>query len=282
MEAAILQFFEGIRCPFLDVFFGCFSVLGEAMVVGGVAILLFWLCPKKAGEQLIMTALTSFPLNSLLKFTVRRARPFTAGDVTYRKPPFLADELDPYASFPSGHTQSSSSLLLAGADVLPVRRRISFSVAGVLILLVMIARMYFGAHYPSDVLTGLALGGIVALFWACVFRFAHEYRYLILLGFAALALIPCFFSPAHDYLQAAGLLSGGAVSLAASTFVLRDRTVPLRRRFKRLLVGIPVTAVAFAFTIFFPEGDAFSLLKWFLIAVAAGLVAPLLFDRLEI
>lgn len=281
MEATVLQFFESIRNPFLDCFFGVFSLFGEAMLVGGIAILLFWLAPRRAGEQMIMTALTSFPLNSLVKFSVARPRPFIDKVVTYREP-FFADELDPYASFPSGHTQSSSSLLFAAADVSPAKK-LSFLVSAFIVCMVMLARLYFGAHYPSDVLVGLLFGIAVALFWAVVFRCLHEYRFLILLGIALLALVPCLFAPAHDYLQAAGLLSGAAIALAAGEFVLREnRQVPFRRRLHRLLVGIPVVAVAFAFSLLFPEGDGYYLLKWCLIALSAGLVAPMLFDRLEI
>lgn len=279
MEAAILRFFESIRCPFLSGFFGIFSLLGEATVVGGVAILVFWLAPKRAGEQIIMTALTSFPLNSALKALVARPRPYVAGVVAYEKP-FFADGLDPYASFPSGHTQSSSSLFFSAADA--TRKRRLLIAAGVLSVLVMLARMYFGAHYPTDVLTGLALGILVTVLWAAVFRRFYDLRHLILLFFAAASLAIAYALPSHDMLQAAGLISGAAIALALSPYVIGERKTTFLRRLPRLPVGIAVCALAFVFTIFFPEGAAFTLLKWFLIALSAGLIAPLLFDLIGI
>lgn len=281
MEAAILQFFESIRNPFLDVLLGLFSVLGEAMVVGGVAILVYWLAPKKAGEQIVMTALTSFPINSLMKFLIARPRPFVASVVEYREPPFLADTLDPNASFPSGHTQSSGSALFATASA--ARRAAVWAVSGCTVLLVMVARMYFGAHYPTDVLAGLLFGLLIALAWGAIFRYAYEYRYLILLCLAALALIPCLLpNAAHDYIQATGLLSGAAVALGTANFCLPEHTAPFPRRLWRIPVGVAVAGAVFALCLLLPEGDAFSLIKWFLVAFAAGLGAPFCFYRLNI
>ncbi len=281
MEAAILQFFEGIRCSFLDVFFGVFSVLGEAMIVGGVAILVFWLAPKRAGEQIIMTALTSFPINSFMKFMIARPRPFVAGVVEYREPPFLADELDLYASFPSGHTQSSGSFAFATAST--VKKILAWVIAGALILLVMLARLYFGAHYPTDVLAGLCFGLIIALAWTAIFRYAYAYRYLILLCLAAVAIFPCFMpNVAHDYIQATGLLTGAALALGAAHFSLPEHTCPFPRRLWRVPVGAAIVGVVFVFCLLFPEGEAFSLLKWFLVAFAAGFPAPFVFSLLKI
>ncbi len=281
MEATILQFFQSIRCGFLDVFFGVFSVLGEAMIVGGVAILVFWLAPKRAGEQIIMTALTSFPINSLMKFTIARPRPFVAGVVEYREPPFLADELDLYASFPSGHTQSSGSFAFAAAS--SAKKLFAWILAGALILLVMLSRLYFGAHYPTDVLAGLCFGLVIALAWAGIFRYAYPYRYLILLCLAALAVFPCFLpNVAHDYIQATGLLTGAAVALAAAHFCLTEHACPFPRRLWRVPVGAAVVGAVFALTLLFPEGEAFSLLKWFLVAFTAGFPAPYLFSLLKI
>lgn len=281
MEAAILQFFEGLRCPFLDAFFGFFSMLGEAMIVGALAILIFWLAPKKDGERIIMAAITSFPVNALLKFTVHRPRPYVAEVVSYREPPFFADSLDPLASFPSGHTQSSGSLFFSAAST--VKDVAAWIFSGAIVLLVMFSRLYFGAHYPSDVLTALALALLVVLFWTAVFRYAYPLRYLILLVLSALFLLFCALPYAgHDFIQSAGLLSGAAVSLAAAHLCIPEHPSSFPRRLLRIPMGVALLATAYVFCLFFPEGAAFSLLKWFLVALTAGLVAPLAFERLQI
>lgn len=284
MDEMILKFFEGIRNPALTVFFSLFSVLGEAMIVGGIAILLYWLLPRRAGEQLLLTVLTSFSLNSFLKYRIARPRPFVDRVVTYREPAFLAKELDPYASFPSGHTQSSSSLLFGVSSVCRRKKIVAYILSSVLVLLVMTSRLYFGAHYPSDVLCGLLLGLFVALFWTVIYRFASGARYFVLLGLALLSLVPCLFPGAsHDFFQAAGLLTGGAVSFLCLEFFLpQEEEVSFSRRLWRIPVGGAIAAAVYALTLLFPAGEAFTLLKWFLLAFTGIFGAPYAFEILQI
>ena len=80
------------------------------------------------------------------------------------------DETAPTSSFPSGHTGASVALYgglavvawLAAAPV--VVRLLSTMIAVLLPLAVGLSRMYRGMHHLTDVLGGLALGGI----WLCV------------------------------------------------------------------------------------------------------------------
>ncbi len=78
----------------------------------------------------------------------------------------VARTADP--AFPSDHATMSGAvavgLLLAARGCRPLRR---WAVAGVVAAVLMAAaRVYVGAHYPSDVAAGLVLGGVVAaLLW---------------------------------------------------------------------------------------------------------------------
>ena len=60
---------------------------------------------------------------------------------------------------------------------------------GVLIALVCCSRMYFGVHYPTDVLLGTALGVLIAVLWHLVYRYAYKARYFCLMGLAAALLL---------------------------------------------------------------------------------------------
>lgn len=279
MDAAILQFFETIRNPFLTAVFGVFSLLGEAAVITALVLLLYWLFPSKTGELALVTALSGFCLNSFLKFTVHRPRPYVSGTVK-KLDPFLGGELDGSASFPSGHTQITTGFF--GTLAVHFKRALAFALCSGTVLLVALSRIYFGVHYPSDVLAGLLFGLFAVLLWTLVFRYAYSFREFILLGLAALSLIPLCFSPSQDYLQAAGLLSGAAVSLAVLTFCSEGKPAEFPRRLLRVPVGGALLVLVFAIFLLFPENPAFLFLKWFFLALAAILCAKLTFEKLQI
>lgn len=279
MDAIILQFFEGIRSPILTAIFGVFSMLGEAVVISAVVILVFWLVPRRGGEQALVSVITSFCVNSFMKYTVARPRPYISGTVTKLDPP-LGAALDEYASFPSGHAQMTTSFF--GAVASRSKRVWGWVLCALTVLLIAVSRMYFGVHYPSDVLTGFLCGASVALLWALVYRFAYRARYFFLLGFAAVSLLPLLFSPAYDYVQAAGLLTGGVVSLVLLQFVSGYEKADFPRRLWRIPVGMALLAVAYMVSVFFPQGNAFTLLKWFLLAFAGIFCTQMVFEKLQI
>jgi len=72
-------------------------------------------------------------------------------------------------SYPSGHSLAAAALYLtmaivAGAQLRTVASKtVLFAGASLLVALVGISRVYLGVHYPSDVLSGIALGTAWAL-----------------------------------------------------------------------------------------------------------------------
>jgi membrane-associated phospholipid phosphatase len=78
------------------------------------------------------------------------------------------DEAAPTSSFPSGHAGAASLRRLAVVAWLAaapvVVRLLSTMIAVLPLLAVGLSRMYRGMHHLTDVLGGLALGGI----WLCV------------------------------------------------------------------------------------------------------------------
>lgn len=85
--------------------------------------------------------------------------------------PFLS-EGSAGQSFPSAHTATAVAMAVFLGSLYPRARWFFFAMT----LLVMAHRLHSGAHYPSDILTGAALGWLVAL--ACL-RSAVRYRYVI-------------------------------------------------------------------------------------------------------
>lgn len=131
------------------------------LVIAGVASSLLWLLQRRGYAILLPVAVVGAGLIAgMLKMIFDRPRP----------------ELFDYAhnvglsSFPSGHATKSLVLFVALAYVihrLSPRRWISVlavAVAGVLILLIGLSRLYLGVHYPSDILAGYVVGFSWAIF----------------------------------------------------------------------------------------------------------------------
>ena len=94
-------------------------------------------------------------INNLLKRVIGRARPSQLG-------PYFYDPLAWRAAFeslPSGHATTAFSVLVAFGAVFPDLRWLLWLYA----LVIAASRVIVQAHYPSDVVAGAALGGLMAL-----------------------------------------------------------------------------------------------------------------------
>lgn len=101
-----------------------------------------------------LSTLVAVGLNQPIVHAVDRARPYNAlPDVSL----LGTKSLD--ASFPSDHATLAGAVI-AGLFLVDRRLGIAATVAG---LLLAVDRVYVGAHYPGDVLAGLAVGAVVAL-----------------------------------------------------------------------------------------------------------------------
>ena len=254
-------------------------MLGEAAVFLGIILLLYWLAPKRVGQQALMAALTGAFLTAYMKSVIARPRPYLLDGVSKLDPP-LGGALNDYDSFPSGHTLVTAALF--GTLAFRTRKVLLWILYLLVPLLVAAARLYFGVHYFSDVVAGLLLGWLFAILWALIFRVCYRGRVLFLFGFAALSLYPLFFDPSVQTIQTAGLLIGAALGFAALHLTATGQISPFPMRLWRIPVALSLLLAVYAFTLFFPLTLGFALFKWSLLAFTAICGTQLLFEQLKI
>lgn len=152
MQLAIMEFFQRISSPVLDVLVELMTMMGEETVFILAVAWFLWCGSKKRGFAIFSSLFTALIGMSVLKAVIKAPRPFQVIPEIEGKRVATATGY----SFPSGHTTGAASFYSALA-VSYKRKRLSIACA-IVILLVGLSRMYLGVHWPLDVFAGLALG----------------------------------------------------------------------------------------------------------------------------
>ena len=288
MELTILQFFEMIRCGFADFLACLFSLFGETLFLVVLICLVYWIYDKKLGERLVLTSFSSMPVNGGIKSAVSRPRPYTTGLVSrveIDNPLISTLELAPYESFPSGHSQMSAGLFFSGA--FHYRKKWAWILFPLLTLGVMLSRLYFGVHYPSDVLVGATLGAAFAFFWDWMYQKHEDKIYLVFAGFALLSILLAFLFPNKSQVELCACAVATAICLPLENkFVGFENATGVKNRIYRVLVGLVCVGVVYGgFSVLpfeFLELLGWKFVKYFLTIVMATLVTPYLFKKFKI
>jgi len=128
------------------------TFLGTEIFALAALPLIYWCVDRKKGARLGVVILFSTFLNLWIKMLFMQPRPYD-----FDASVGLARELTP--GFPSGHSQTSVTFW---GMMLTILRGPWRTVAFVAIpLLVGLSRLYLGVHFPTDVLGGWLLGGLV-------------------------------------------------------------------------------------------------------------------------
>lgn len=116
-------------------------------------------------HMIVLSAITSSIFTSIIKRIVQRPRPELWLPYT---------ELNSF-SFPSGHALTSMAIygmtIFFLAESYPKAKRPIYAVGGVILFLVGLSRVYLGVHWPSDVLCGWIIGGLIL--WGMIWWYRH-------------------------------------------------------------------------------------------------------------
>jgi undecaprenyl-diphosphatase len=128
------------------------NMLGALFVVPVVAVVAVAVRRYWLALAVVIAGVLKLVSERIVKLTVSRERPGTSigADVDARGDVSIAGE-----SFVSGHAILAAAIAMVVAPYVPRGGRIALALV---VLLVMIARVYVGAHNPLDVICGAALG----------------------------------------------------------------------------------------------------------------------------
>lgn len=183
MEMKIVDYFYNLSSDFLDAVFNIFSFLGTDLFFVILFFLMYWVGNKYSAFKFAGVYYLSVFLNFGLKNIIGRKRPYPK-------------DVDSYA-MPSGHAQSYS--VAVSYNYIEDRRTLNYKtwqkivfpiLLGLVGVGVCISRMYFGRHYLSDVLVGLALGVLCAVLFDLLITKLASISKISLKQFLTIMLVP--------------------------------------------------------------------------------------------
>ena len=186
------------------------SMFGEELLMIVIMGFFYWCYDKEFGKFIGLNFLAVNVWNPMIKNVALRLRPYFCSDRIdlLRLIDTKADKFDVAAqgySFPSGH--SSGAAAVYGSAALCLKKKWMTVLAFLLPLLVGISRVVVGAHFPTDVLVGWALGALV-IFLLPWLKKKIGNRW-VFSGVLILSALPGFFyCTSSDYFTAFGMLVG--------------------------------------------------------------------------
>ncbi|MEG2234495.1 MAG: phosphatase PAP2 family protein [Oscillospiraceae bacterium] len=193
------------RTPFLNGLFKFCTLFGEETIAIALICVLFWCVDKNLAYIIGFSYFLSGLLVQGLKITCKIDRPWIL-DSNFKPVEGSMTTATGY-SFPSGHTQSSSSLF----STLGFRAKKAWlkTVCFAMIFFVGFSRMYLGVHTPKDVLVSFGLSVVISAV-VCAF-----YDRIIKLRYADIGLSSFFL------LCACGLMIYSISMYSAGTIELQ-------------------------------------------------------------
>lgn len=270
--------------PDLDPLFTLLSFLGGQAWLMLLLPLLLWCGDQAFARRLTLLFLLSVLVNAAAKDLIGWPRPFDFS------PAVLRLENAASGGMPSGHVQNA--VVVYGSLAWRLRRGWGWVAAGSLTAGIAVSRLYLGAHFPTDLVGGALLGGVLL---AAFVRFstpaATRFERLPLALRLALALIlPLLPVPFYAEWDGAGPAAGAALAGLGTGFLVERRCVGFdsgggaARRLARFVLGALCLfgldlGLKLAFAGVGPPAF-WRALRHFLLGAWVGLGAPALFVRL--
>jgi len=263
--------------PALDLPFKAFTFLGEEGFFLLFLSFVYWCADRGTGARLTILFLVSAAANALAKQLAGQPRPFEI-DSRVQK---LYDAGG--GGLPSGHTQHA--VIVWGYLASQWRRRGFWALAGLLMVLIPLSRVYLGVHFPTDLLGGYVLGAalLAGFLWLAPWAEATLVAAGLFWQLAAVALGCALLTLAFP-VAGATLLGMGLGFALERRWVGFETQGTVAQRGLRYLLAVPALfalrwALHAAFDGLEPAA-AFGFIRYCVLGVAGALGAPWVFVKL--
>lgn len=274
---------QRIDTPWLDSFFRAITSLGDELFYLLLFSFLLWCVDFYLAIRVGIIFLLSVYVNTGVKEIFQQPRPFD----------ILPEIQKVHASgygFPSGHAQSS---LVVWGSIAYWKKQIWIrNLSVLLILLIGFSRIYLGAHFPTDVLGGWFVGGIILGSSYFVFLkikpdFIQGNRIFKIIGITLFPIILLQIQSSSDIISSLAALTGvGYGLLLFSSSIGRIRPGNWLQRLISFLVGIIGIGILYlGLKLILPSDDQsfYQLSRFFrylLLGIWISFGAPWLFIRM--
>lgn len=258
---------------------------GGQIILIGIIGLFYWCIDKKMGERIGMTALLTININNLLKGIVLEKRPYQHEGYEHLQKLPGKDGSSGSTSFPSGHSQNSSTVYTT--LFVNYKNKIIRIACIALIILVPISRVLLGVHFPHDVIVGTLLGITTALLFNHLLNLnwnkTRFYSYIV----SFIIFLPSIiFFPTKDSFIGYGLIWGLFLGTEIEhRYIDFSTDVSLKCKILRVIIGIVLLLLIkeggkMLLLNFYEEEKipfVFDMIRYFLIAFSASGLIPFMF-----
>lgn len=297
-EIALMEWIQNMLGTIGVQIASLFTMLGEEVILVGILAFLYWCYDKEFAKSIGIGIVIGLVGNAFLKNLVVRRRPYFDSDrIKCLKPVHAESDIYDVAaqgfSFPSGH--STNSGMIFWGLLHRTYKKYEKLVRTVLIILpiaIGISRVVLGVHYPTDVIAGWIMGGVIALVFPYI-KTKKENRWKLHLIIFLASCVGIFFCKTFDYYTSLGVMAGFFIAIPfEERYVNFTNTREPIRIILRLVIGMGLY-ISLNTLLKLPFDDAFlatpcmssflvRALRYTIVTFTVIGVYPMLFDRIKL
>ncbi|QSX06377.1 phosphatase PAP2 family protein [Sedimentibacter sp. zth1] len=276
-QIEIIKFIQTFSNAFLDVFFEALTLFGEETLLVVIASYVFLSIDKNKGYKLIFTIVSGTCFNAIIKNIFKIQRPIGIEGILSKR----VETATGY-SFPSGHTQASSTFWTTLCLIFKKKYLYIFSI--ILIFLVGLSRIYLGVHWPTDVV----FAAIFGFSWALLINKAFDYiykskNYYIIIFCSVIFTILTLIFGDNDFYKSSGLLLGLSVGyVLENKYINFSNIMSFKNKvFSYIIMLGGLLLIKSVLKLFFPSTLIFSLIRYFFVGFWGFGIAPYFIKKLQ-